>query len=170
MTPITAYLGLGSNLGDRLAALGDAVARLRALPGVNISRLSPVYETKPVGVTGQPDYLNAVAEAQTTLTADELLKAALAIEHQMGRTRTIRWGPRVIDIDLLLYGNEEYSTAELTVPHPRMRERAFVMAPLADLAPDLRLPGEQDNVGRLTNVMDISGVSRYAEQWPSGKP
>ncbi len=132
-----AFLGLGSNLGDRLAYLQLAVDGLAASPGVRLVAVSPVYETAPVGGPEQPDYLNAVAEVETTLTARELLAVANAIEAEGERVRKERWGPRTLDVDVLLVGDERHDTPELTVPHPRMTERAFVLAPLADLAPEL---------------------------------
>jgi 2-amino-4-hydroxy-6-hydroxymethyldihydropteridine diphosphokinase len=160
MPHVVAYLGLGSNLGDRMAALREAVDRLRALPAVNILRLSPVYETEPVGVgeTPQPTYLNAVAEAETSLTARGLLEAALEIENAMGRRRTIRWGPRVIDIDVLLYGDAAIDEPGLTVPHPRMRERGFVLTPLSDLAPDLVPAGTHESIRMLRECTGSQSV------------
>lgn len=132
-----AFLGLGSNLGDRLGYLQLAVDGLAASPGVRLVAVSPVYETAPVGGPEQPDYLNAVAEVETTLTARELLAVANAIEAEGERVRKERWGPRTLDVDVLLVGDERHDTPELTVPHPRMAERAFVLAPLSDLAPEL---------------------------------
>ncbi|MCU1458045.1 MAG: 2-amino-4-hydroxy-6-hydroxymethyldihydropteridine diphosphokinase [Actinomycetia bacterium] len=136
-----AFLGLGSNLGDRLGYLQLAVDGLAASPGVELVAVSPVYETAPVGGPEQPDYLNAVAEVETTLSARELLAVANAIEAEGERVRKERWGPRTLDIDVLLVGDERHDTSELTVPHPRMSERGFVLAPLADLAPEL-VPAE----------------------------
>ncbi len=132
-----AFLGLGSNLGDRLGYLQLAVDGLAAAPGVRLVAVSPVYETAPVGGPEQPDYLNAVAEVETTLSARELLALANAIEAEGERVRKERWGPRTLDVDVLLVGDERHDTPELTVPHPRMADRAFVLAPLADLAPEL---------------------------------
>jgi 2-amino-4-hydroxy-6-hydroxymethyldihydropteridine diphosphokinase len=134
-----AYLGLGSNLGDRLANLGRAV-RLLQERGVDVVRSSRVYETEPVGGPSQPDYLNAVIEARTESSARELLRSALAVEEEMGRIRTERWGPRVIDVDVLTYGDEHIDETDLTVPHPRMHERAFVLIPLLELDADPPLP------------------------------
>jgi 2-amino-4-hydroxy-6-hydroxymethyldihydropteridine diphosphokinase len=137
ITARRAFLGLGSNLGDRLGYLQLAVDGLAASPGVHVVAVSPVYETAPVGGPEQPDYLNAVAEVDTTLTARELLALANAIEAEAERVRKERWGPRTLDVDVLLVGDEHHETPELTVPHPRMAERGFVLAPLADLAPEL---------------------------------
>jgi len=119
---------------------------------MEISRVSSLYETAPVGVTDQPDFLNAVAAVRTGLGPEETLDALLHIENQMGRVRTQRWGPRVIDLDLLLYGGERVSLPRLTVPHPRLRERAFVLVPLAEIAPELRLPGEEERAAQLAEV------------------
>src|SRR5437763_7029288 len=138
--PVTAYIALGSNLGDRRAHLDGAVQRLRAQGGVSITRVSSYHETDPVGgPAGQQKFLNAVAEVQTDLEAAPLLRALLAIEGQMGRTRGERWGPRIIDLDLLLYGTETIELhapdVDLSVPHPRLHERRFALAPLVEIAP-----------------------------------
>jgi 3-oxoacyl-[acyl-carrier protein] reductase len=132
----TAYLGLGSNLGDRGAFLDRALAALRQTDGIEVTRVSPVYETKPVGgPPGQGFYFNAVAELQTTLSAHDLLNVLLCVERELGRVRTERDGPRTIDLDLLLYGDLVHADERLTVPHPRLHERLFVLQPLAVLAP-----------------------------------
>ena len=126
-------MALGSNLGDRRAHLRAAVA---GLPGV--VAVSPVYETEPVGgPSRQPPYLNAVVELDTDLGARELLEVGQALESAAGRVRAERWGPRTLDIDVLLLGDQAVDEPDLVVPHPRMRERAFVLVPLHDLAPDL---------------------------------
>jgi 2-amino-4-hydroxy-6-hydroxymethyldihydropteridine diphosphokinase len=134
------YLGLGSNLGDRKANLEQAIQKLAVHPKVKISKISSFHETVPVGYEAQPDFLNAVVEVETTLDPKQLLDLALSIETSMGRKRTIRWGPRVIDIDILLYDNEHIEEDGLSIPHPRMLERRFVVEPLAEVAPDLKLP------------------------------
>ncbi|MCZ7528157.1 MAG: 2-amino-4-hydroxy-6-hydroxymethyldihydropteridine diphosphokinase [Acidimicrobiia bacterium] len=131
-----AYLGLGSNLGDRLERLQSAVDGLAAAEGVTVVAVSPVYETEPVGPP-QPDYLNAVVSIDTQLTPRQLLEVARRLEAEAGRVRGERWGSRSLDVDLLLVGDEEVCETDLVVPHPRLRERAFVLAPLSDLAPDL---------------------------------
>jgi para-aminobenzoate synthetase component I len=137
----TAYLGLGSNLGDRHATLSTALARLAAAPEVRIARVSPVYETAAVGLTDQPDFLNLIVELETTLAPHALLDLCLSIEQSLGRVRRERWGPRTLDLDVLLYADVTLADAQLTLPHPRLHERAFVLVPLADLAPDLILSG-----------------------------
>jgi len=138
--PGRAFLGLGSNLGDRLANLQMAVRLLRETDGVEVVRSSRVYETEPVGPL-QPDFLNAVIEVWTPLEPRDLLQACLEVERTMGRVRTERWGPRVVDVDILTYDEEEIDEPGLTVPHPRMHERAFVLIPLLELDSDPMLPG-----------------------------
>jgi 2-amino-4-hydroxy-6-hydroxymethyldihydropteridine diphosphokinase len=130
-----AYVGLGSNLGDRMANLERAASLLDAVDGVRVVRTSAVYETAPVGGPEQPAFLNAVAEVDVDGSARFLLEACLGVEAAMGRVRTERWGPRVIDLDVLLFGDERIAEPDLVVPHPRMSERAFVLLPLADLLP-----------------------------------
>ncbi len=133
---MTVYLGLGSNLGDREATLKAAIERLP----VRVTRVSPIYETKPIDYLDQPWFLNLVVEGETDLTPHDLLAETAQIEKDLGRVRTVAKGPRTVDIDILLYGNEIVDKPELQIPHPRMAERRFVLAPLADLAPDLRHP------------------------------
>lgn len=132
---VRAFLGMGSNLGDRKAYLRQAIGRLP-----DVAAVSPLYETDPVGgPLGQGAYLNCVVELFTSRTARELLTAAQAAESAAGRTRTVRWGPRTLDVDVLLVGDEQLAEADLIVPHPRMWTRGFVLVPLADLAPELVL-------------------------------
>lgn len=138
--PVTAFVGLGSNLGDRLSSLQRAVKLLAGTDGIEILRSSRVYETEPVGPS-QPDYLNAVVEVATSLGPRGTLKACLEIERHMGRVRDERWGPRVIDLDLLTHGEDDIDEPDLIVPHPRMHERAFVLIPLLEIAADPKLPG-----------------------------
>jgi 2-amino-4-hydroxy-6-hydroxymethyldihydropteridine diphosphokinase len=134
------FLGLGSNLGDRLANLGDAVDLLRGHEGIEIVRSSRVYETAPVGPP-QPDYLNAVIEVETSMSPRALLRTCLEVELSMGRERTEALGPRVIDIDVLTYGDDVIDEPGLQIPHPRMHERGFVLVPLLELTADPLLPG-----------------------------
>lgn len=134
---IVAYVALGANLGDRAANLRLAIDAMRASKDVVVHRVSHNYETPAVG--GPPDsppFLNAAAEVETTLSAQGLLEILLEIERQMGRVRRERWGPRVIDLDLLLYGDEVSDAADLILPHPRLHERRFVLEPLAEIAPN----------------------------------
>jgi 2-amino-4-hydroxy-6-hydroxymethyldihydropteridine diphosphokinase len=131
-----AYLALGSNLGDRAATLQRALDALRETAGVKVVAVSQVYETDPIG-PAQPDYLNAVVALETSLAPRDLLDVAQRLERDAGRVRGERWGPRTLDVDVLLVGDETVDEPDLAVPHPRMWERAFVVAPLADIAPDL---------------------------------
>jgi len=139
----TAFIALGSNLGDREARLREAVGAIAARAGVTMERGSRLYETDPVGPEGQGAYLNGVIEVSTTLPARALLEALLVIERAAGRERDAepeRWGPRVLDLDLLLYGDERIDEPGLAVPHPRMHERGFVLEPLCDIASARRHP------------------------------
>jgi len=135
-----AFVGLGANLGDARATLTQALEGLAALPGVSQLKASPMYRTAPVDAGG-PDYVNAVARLRTTLAPLELLDALQAIEARHGRVRSVRNAPRTLDLDLLLYGDLQLELPTLAVPHPRLHERAFVLAPLSDLAPDWPVPG-----------------------------
>ena len=135
---IRAYIGIGSNLNQPRQQVLDAIAALKILPRSRFVKASSLYETKPVGPQNQPDFMNAVAAIDTSLSAQALLSHLLAIEKKQGRVRSgERFGPRTLDLDLLLYGNEKINTKELTVPHPRMFEREFVLQPLAEIAPEL---------------------------------
>ncbi|MES2263849.1 MAG: 2-amino-4-hydroxy-6-hydroxymethyldihydropteridine diphosphokinase [Pseudomonadota bacterium] len=137
---VTAYIGIGANLGDARANVHDAVARLRALPGCAVNAVSSLYRTAPIDSSGD-DYINAVACVETDLDAEALLRALHGIEQAHGRERPYRNAPRTLDMDLLLYGDEQIASPTLTVPHPRMCERAFVLAPLLELAPSIMIPG-----------------------------
>lgn len=132
-----AYLALGSNLGDRLAHLQGALDALAGDEAVDVVAMSAVYETAPVGGPAQDDFLNAVVAIETELTARDLLARAQRIEARAARVRGERWGPRTLDVDVLLVGDEQIDDPDLVVPHPRMWERSFVLAPLADVAPAL---------------------------------
>jgi 2-amino-4-hydroxy-6-hydroxymethyldihydropteridine diphosphokinase len=136
----SAYLGLGSNLGDRLEHLREAVRLLAREPGVEVVRSSRVYETEPVGPP-QPAYLNAVVEVRAEGSARELLEACRRVEDMLGRVRAERWGPRTLDVDLLTFGEQTIDEPDLIVPHPRMHERGFVLVPLGELDADPMLPG-----------------------------
>ena len=139
-TPAPIYLGLGANLGDRAANIAAAIQRLHQPPQLQVLRRTGLYETAPVGVTDQPPFLNAVLEAETTLPPAELLALLKRLEAHLGRQPGPRWGPRPIDLDVLLYGSQQIATPDLTVPHPEMWRRPFVLVPLADLRPDLPTP------------------------------
>lgn len=144
-------LSLGSNLGDRKVNLDQAIWRLERT-GAKLLRISAVYETAPVGVEDQPSFLNLAAEIETGLSPLELLTATQAIERGLGRTPTFRWGPRVIDIDIILWEMEIINYPRLQVPHPRFRERAFVLKPLAEIAPDAVDPETGHTVAQLAGI------------------
>uniref|UniRef100_UPI003BAD4C66 2-amino-4-hydroxy-6- hydroxymethyldihydropteridine diphosphokinase n=1 Tax=Stappia sp. TaxID=1870903 RepID=UPI003BAD4C66 len=135
-TRVRAALGLGSNLGDTSANLAEALARLSATPGLDIVARSSDYRTPPWGPVPQDDYRNACVVIETDLAPADLLARCLEVEKELGRVRDVRWGPRTIDIDLLLYGEAKVDEEGLTVPHPRMGERAFVLVPLAEIWPE----------------------------------
>jgi 2-amino-4-hydroxy-6-hydroxymethyldihydropteridine diphosphokinase len=128
-----AFVGAGANLGDRCGAIAGAAAQLRAWPGIESLEVSPLFETEPVGVVDQPRFVNAVLGVETVLSPEELLRVLMTIEREFGRERRERWGPRTLDLDLLAFEGETRATPELTLPHPRMFERAFVMVPLREL-------------------------------------
>ncbi len=150
---VTAYIGIGANLGDARANVQEAIARLARLPGASLVDASPSYRTAPIDSSGD-DYINAVARITTTLPAEALLQALHAIEAAHGRERPYRNAPRTLDLDLLLYGDEQIASATLTVPHPRLTERAFVLVPLLALAPAIAVPGLGPAQGYLAGVAD----------------
>jgi len=139
---VRAFVGLGSNLGEREATLWKALEGLGATEGIEVVAVSSFRETDPVGVVDQPRFVNAAAALETSLPPRELLERLLDVERSLGRDRAVeeRWGPRTVDLDLLLYGGESIDEPGLEVPHPRLAERAFVLEPLLELDPDLRLP------------------------------
>lgn len=151
-----AYIGLGSNLDDPAARIAQAIAGLAALSECRLIRTSSLYRSAAWGYTEQPAFINAVAELETTLAPPALLDALLALERAQGRERGgQRWGPRRIDLDLLIHGDHESQTAGLELPHPRIAERAFVLLPLAELSPNLRVAG----MGTLTDLLDAIDAS-----------
>ncbi|MCO6522425.1 MAG: 2-amino-4-hydroxy-6-hydroxymethyldihydropteridine diphosphokinase [Snodgrassella sp.] len=135
MNTMTAVIALGANLKNPRQQVEAAMAALNQLAGVRVKAISPLYKTKPVGLTDQPDFVNAVVLVHTTLSAPELLSALLKLEEQLGRVRNVPNGPRVIDLDLIDYHHQIFNDTDLVLPHPRAHERAFVMAPLAAIAP-----------------------------------
>ena len=165
---IRAYVALGSNLGDRLATLESALRALDALPGVTVAAVSSAYETEPWGGVEQPRYANAVAALDVEGDALSLLRACKAIERTLGREPGVRFGPRTIDLDVLLFGDLAADSPELTVPHPRMLEREFVVTPLLEIAPHAALPdgspvtAERAIEGRITGVLGRLSAFRDA--------
>ena len=153
-----AYLGLGGNLGDPAAAMGAALRALDGAAGIEVAAVSSLYRTPPWGVTDQPDFLNAVAALDTRLMPRALLQACLDAERALKRVRDMRWGPRTIDLDILLYGNQRIDEEGLQVPHPRMSARAFVMVPLAEIAPDAVVDAK--TAAEWLPSLDLSGIVR----------
>ena len=154
-----AWIGLGGNVGDVAAAFDSALARLDAAPGLRVVRVSRRYRTPAWGNTAQPDFINAVAELATTLAPHALLGTLQATEREHGRDRDVetRWGPRTLDLDLLAMDGVMLADAALTLPHPRLAERAFVLVPWAEIAPDLELPG-LGRIAALRDALDCSGI------------
>ncbi|MFA7130099.1 MAG: 2-amino-4-hydroxy-6-hydroxymethyldihydropteridine diphosphokinase [Sphaerochaeta sp.] len=146
---VVAYIALGSNLGDRKAQLDLAIDLLKQTEGIEVSAVSTYLNTAPVGYIDQPDFLNAVVELQTTLSPYELLGHCNGIEQKMKRKRLVHWGPRTIDLDILLYGNLVLHEEKLTIPHPRMLERKFVMQPLSEIAPAALYPPKNQTISEL---------------------
>jgi len=159
LKPVIAYIGLGANLGEPAVQVAEAVARLRELPEVEVLRVSRLYRTPPLGPPGQPWYVNAVVQVKTRLTPEELLRVLLMVERRMGRERGERWGPRLIDLDLLLYNGEIIREAGLTVPHPEMHRRAFVLVPLAEIAPEAWHPVLKKTARELMAALDPGEVA-----------
>ena len=163
---VTTHLCLGGNLGDRIAALTEALQLLDATPGMVRVACSSVYETEPWAVADQPNFLNLVAAYDTTLSPADLLAACKSVESTVGRTPSFRWGPRLIDVDILLYGDQVVDSAEpdLQIPHPRMAQRAFVLVPLAEMIPDRVIPPAGSTVHRLLEqVDDRAGVVLWGD-------
>jgi 2-amino-4-hydroxy-6-hydroxymethyldihydropteridine diphosphokinase len=139
-----AFIGLGSNLGDREGNLRQAIRALSGTPGIEVKQVSAIYETEPVGGPTQPDYLNAVVEIDSQMGHRAIFEACMTIEHALGRDRATEkehWGPRLIDLDLLTYGDLVVSDPDLEIPHPRIAERAFVLVPFSEIAPYIEIPG-----------------------------
>jgi 2-amino-4-hydroxy-6-hydroxymethyldihydropteridine diphosphokinase len=153
------FIALGSNLGDRLEHLRTGILMLKAHRNIDVLQKSRVFETEPFGVTSdQGAYLNAAAELETKLSASDLLHVMLEIERSRGRERFERWGARTLDLDILIYGQEINAEPELQIPHPRMLERAFVLLPLADIAPNLEIPGTGFKVCQALEKLSSDGV------------
>lgn len=159
-----AFIGLGANLGEAELALKSAVSGLRQLQHTRLTALSSLYRSAPLGPAGQPDYLNAVACLETSLTPHVLLTAVQALENAHGRTREVRWGARTLDLDVLLYGHDVIHTPDLVVPHPELKNRNFVVIPLLELAPDLSLP-DAILLASLPAARDSKGLEVVARHW-----
>ena len=159
------YIALGTNLEPRAEHLEKALELFRSLPDVEVKRVSSIYESKPVGYLDQPDFLNLVFEAETDLLPLDLLDRCQSIEQELGRVRTIRFGPRTLDVDIVLYGVESFAEERLIVPHPRMQERAFVLLPLQELNPELIVPKWNKTVHELVAELpanDFEEIWKYA--------
>jgi len=170
MTSIVAWIGLGSNLDDPCGQVNSAFAELGQLPQSRLKACSGLYRSAPMGPPDQPDYINAVAALETGLSAEALLTALQSIEQAHRRVRGEHWGPRTLDLDILLYGDEVIDRPQLTVPHPGIGERNFVLAPLAELAPALSIPG-LGVVKVLRDAAGDAGLERVADaQSPSRVP
>jgi 2-amino-4-hydroxy-6-hydroxymethyldihydropteridine diphosphokinase len=153
------FIALGSNLGDRLEHLRAGMAMLEQHPNIQVLATSRIIETEPFGVSSQQNaYLNAAAELETTLTASELLAVMLEIEKSQGRERKERWGERTLDLDILIYGTEMIAEPNLEIPHPRMLERAFVLTPMLDIAPNLEIPGTQVTMRQALEKLNLDGI------------
>ncbi len=165
MTPLahTAYVGLGANLGDRRVTLVAARDRLAA--DLELLACSRLYETPPWGLSDQPPFLNAVCQVRTALAPRELLIYLKQIEQDLGRTPTLRWGPRVIDLDILLYDDLVYLDEQLAIPHPRLPERAFALIPLCELAPGLFHPALNQRFTDLVAALPPTDITPIGEQW-----
>lgn len=157
-----AWIALGSNIAPREAYLQQAIQMLKEHSGIELKQISTVYETDPVGYEDQDQFLNLVAEVGTSLEPLELLHICQSIEKELGRKRIIRWGPRTVDLDILLYSTENMNVEELILPHPRMHERAFVLVPLVEIAPELLLGGKkvQEWLDALP-AQDVQGVRNW---------
>lgn len=158
---IPVVLSLGSNLGDRKSNLEAVAAGLP--PEVEVLKESAVYETEPWGFDDQPDFLNQILLAETHLSAPELLTHIQDLETRIGRVPNFRYGPRIVDIDIIFYGDEIIQEPGLEIPHPRFRERAFVLVPLAEICPDLVVPGTDLRVSDLAGGLDLDGVHLYQD-------
>ena len=163
-----AYIGFGSNIGDRFAHIQNAIHALAKTEGITLQKISSVYKTDPVGYAAQAEFLNGAAAIQTSLPPLALLHALKDIETAIGRQHRLRWGPREIDLDILIYGDVCLQTEELVIPHPEMHRRRFVLVPLAEIAPDLVHPVFQETIhALLENLEDDKSVSKNEQKFHS---
>ncbi|MGX9132886.1 2-amino-4-hydroxy-6-hydroxymethyldihydropteridine diphosphokinase [Rummeliibacillus sp. JY-2-4R] len=156
-----AYISLGSNMGDREVSLCHAVQLLQKYDAIDVIKVSSIYETDPVGYVDQDLFLNMVILVHTTLTAEELLEVCQEVEQELKRVRIIRWGPRTIDLDILLYNHDNIETETLIVPHARMHERAFVLVPLVEIEPELKYPKTNEPFKSLLSHVGTEGIRRW---------
>jgi len=162
---VKVFLGLGSNQGNRELNLVKSIDFLREMEGIEVLNISSVYITEPWGVKDQPDFLNLVLQISTKLSAKELLKGCMNIEKSVGREKTYKWGPRIIDIDILMYGDEIISEQDLILPHAFLTERRFELVPLAEICPNCVIPGKNVTVkDALLSCMDKSSVKLHSTQ------
>ena len=164
----TAYIGMGSNLGDREENLSKTLELLRRIEGTEVETFSSSFESEPMYLSEQPDYLNMAAMLSTNLFPLNLLEALLSIENKMGRVRGIKFGPRVIDLDILFFGEQIVNSEALTIPHPLLYERLFVLKPLSEIAGELICPVKQKTVAELLKLSnDNSRISKYENKTPA---
>ncbi|WP_243388433.1 2-amino-4-hydroxy-6-hydroxymethyldihydropteridine diphosphokinase [Bacillus kexueae] len=159
------YISLGSNMGERYSFLTQAIQRLDNHPQVSVLKKSSIYETEPVGYTEQDLFLNMVVKLETSLTPFELLSLLQQIEVELGRKRLIRWGPRTLDLDILLFNHENIETEQLMIPHPRMFDRSFVLIPLFEIEPDVKIPNRADSLAVIIEQLtDKEGVRIWKQK------
>jgi 2-amino-4-hydroxy-6-hydroxymethyldihydropteridine diphosphokinase len=169
MKPHPFFLSLGSNLGERERYLQQALHHLHGHPQITLTQYSSIYESDPVGNIDQDLFLNMVVHGETTLIPEGLLELTQSIEWDLGRIRDVHWGPRTIDIDILLYNNKRMVTEALVIPHPRMTERAFVLLPLAEIAPNCTIPEEGKTIQELVDTVQGEGVRKWKTKFKSGE-
>lgn len=161
---VTAYLGLGSNIGNRTEQIEHAIDLIQGTSGIRIMKCSSIYKTEPIGYTDQPEFYNSVIQIQTSLQPNELLSVILNIEKKLDRIRTIRWGPRTIDIDILMYGNQIVDEPHLKIPHIQLTKRAFVLVPLLEIAGSILVPGTTNKLTYYIEQLEDQKIDRIDER------